>query len=231
MIEYFKTLSGRHNLYFLRHGESRGNSARIIQGRQDLALSEHGLWQSKAVAPWFSDRSIDAILCSPLKRALHTAEVVGRVLGKEKVQPHDDLNELDTGIFTGLTVEQIRKDYPEAWRSFQRSSWEGVPEAERITDLLARAESLWRDLGRRITEGAGNLLCVTHSGILQWIIKATFGQRNWMPLVPVENCSICQFSLDNDLSSENPRYYFEWSRLNFRPNGGADSSGHIFLEA
>jgi broad specificity phosphatase PhoE len=231
MIEYFKTLSGRHNLYFLRHGESRGNSARIIQGRQDLALSEQGLRQSKAVAPWFSDRSIDAILCSPLKRALHTAEVVGRMLGKKKVQPHDDLNELDTGIFTGLTVEQIRKDYPEAWRSFQRSSWEGVPEAERITDLLARAENLWRDLGRRITEGAGNLLCVTHSGILQWIIKATFGQRSWMPLVPVENCSICQFSLDNDLSSENPRYYFEWSRLNFRPTGGADSSGHIFLEA
>jgi hypothetical protein len=52
-----------------------------------------------------------------------------------------------------------------------------------------------------------------------------------MPLVPVENCSICHFSLDNDLSSENPRYYFEWSRLNFSPAGAADSSGHLFLEA
>ncbi len=231
MIEYFKTLSGRHNVYFLRHGESRGNSARIIQGRQDLALSEKGLRQSEAVAPWFSDRGIDAILCSPLKRALQTAQIVGQVLGIEEVQPHQDLNELDTGIFTGLTVEKIRRDHPEAWRSFQRSSWEGVPEAERIIDLLARAESLWRELGDRIFRGAGNLLCVTHSGILQWIIKATFGQRSWMPLVPVENCSICQFSLDNDPSSESPRYYFEWSRLNFRPTGEADSSGHLFLDA
>jgi broad specificity phosphatase PhoE len=230
MIDYFKTLHGRYNVYFLRHGESEGNSARIIQGRRDLVLSENGLRQSEAVASWFCDRGIDAILCSPLKRALQTAEVVGGVLGKE-VRPHEDLNELDTGIFTGLTVEQIRRDHPEAWRSFQRSSWEGVPEAERIVDLLARAESLWRDIGSRITEGVGNLLCVTHSGILQWIIKATFGQRSWMPLVPVENCSICHFSLDNDLSSENPRYYFEWSRLNFRPSGAADSSGHMFLEA
>jgi broad specificity phosphatase PhoE len=231
MIEYFKTLSGRYNVYFLRHGESRGNSARIIQGRHDLALSARGVRQSEAVAPWFGDREIDAILCSPLKRAVQTAEVVGRVLGIGEVQPHEDLNELDTGIFTGLTVEQIRRRYPESWASFQRSSWEGVPQAERIDDLLARSESLWRDLGSRFRQGARNLLCVTHSGILQWIIKASFGQRSWMPLVPVENCSICHFSLDNYLSSENPRFYFEWSRLNFRPAGTADSSGHMFLEA
>jgi broad specificity phosphatase PhoE len=231
MTEYFKTLSGRINVYFLRHGESQGNNARIIQGRRDLALSERGLRQSEDVAPWFSGRGIDAILCSPLKRAVQTAEVVGRVIGLERIEPHEDLNELDTGIFTGLTVEQIRKEQPEAWHSFQCSSWEGVPEAERICELLARAENLWRDIGARIIQGTSNLLCVTHSGILQWIIKATFGQRSWMPLVPVENCSICHFSLDNNLSSENPRYYFEWSRLNFRPTGGGETSGHIFLEA
>jgi len=230
MIDYFKTLSGRANLYFLRHGESRGNSARIIQGRRDLALSEKGLKQSEAVALWFKDRRIDAILCSPLKRAVQTAEIVARVLGIGEVLPQENLNELDTGIFTGLTVEQIRQRLPEAWLSFQRSSWEGVPRAERIIDLLGRAENLWRDLGRRISGGANNILCVTHSGILQWIIKATFAQRSWMPLIPVENCSICQFSLDNDLSSGIPRYYFEWSHLNFRPNGSADDSRHMFLE-
>ena len=231
MIDYFKTLSGRANVYFLRHGESRGNSARIIQGRKDLPLSETGLRQSEAVAPWFSNRRINAILCSPLRRAAQTAEAVAKVLGIEEIQPREGLNELDTGIFTGLTVEQIRRNHPEAWESFQRSSWEGVPRAERIADLLARAESLWRELGSRTTEEAGNILCVTHSGILQWIIKATFGQRSWMPLVPVENCSICHFSLDNNPGSENPRYYFEWTRLNFRPAGGEDTSGHIFLEA
>ena len=230
MIDYFKTLNGRANVYFLRHGESRGNSARIIQGRRDLTLSAKGLEQSRAVAPWFRDRQIHTILCSPLKRAVQTAETVARVLDIGEVAQNENLNELDTGIFTGLTVEQIRRQYPEAWLSFQRSSWEGVPRAERIVDLLARTRSLWRDLGRRITEGTGNILCVTHSGIMQWIIKATFAQRSWMPLVPVANCSICHFSLDNDLSSGNPRYYFEWSRLNFRPNGAADTTGNLFLE-
>jgi broad specificity phosphatase PhoE len=231
MVDYFKNLDGRLNVYFLRHGESEGNSARIIQGRRDLALSEIGLQQSEAVAPWFADREIDVILCSPLKRAVQTARIVGQVLGKEEVKPYDDLNELDTGIFTGLTVEQIRERYPEAWHSFQRSSWEGVPKAERITDLLSRAESLWKELGRQFTEGARNLLCVTHSGVLQWIIKITFNHRSWMPLVPVENCSICHFSLDNNLDCKHRRYYFEWTRLNFRPLPEADTSGHMFLES
>jgi hypothetical protein len=51
-----------------------------------------------------------------------------------------------------------------------------------------------------------------------------------MPLVPVQNCSVCHFSLDNKPDAENPRTYFEWTRLNFRPSGGPEGSGHIFLE-
>jgi broad specificity phosphatase PhoE len=251
MIDYFKTLNGRRNVYFLRHGESHGNSARIIQGRRDLPLSEKGIRQSEAAAAWFTEREIDAILCSPLKRALQTAETVAQILGNRGVRPEGEkpsisrsqstrplsvrplpsLNELDTGIFTGLTVEQIQTQHPEAWRSFQRSSWEGVPQAERINELLGRAEALWRELGELFRKGAVNLLCVTHSGILQWIIKATFCQRSWMPLIPVENCSICQFSLDNNLDEVHPRYYFEWTRLNYQLAPKLNSSGHIFLDS
>jgi len=198
MTEYLKTLNGRLNVYFLRHGESEGNTAGIIQGRSDLPLSAKGLKQAEAIASWFTGRQIDAILCSPLRRAAQTAEVVRCVLGTGSVRPEETLNELDTGIFTGLNVTEIRRRYPEAWRSFQCSSWEGVPRAERIEALLERAERLWKQLGALFGQGMNNLLCVTHSGILQWIIKATAGGRSWMPLVPVDNCSISHFSLDNE---------------------------------
>ncbi len=230
MVEYFKTLSGRLNVYFLRHGESEGNNARIIQGRHDLPLSERGLQQAEAIADWLEDKHIEVVLSSPLKRATQTAEVVGQVLGLKDVHLHEGLNELDTGIFTGLTVPQIQKRFPEAWRSFQRSSWEGVPEAERISDLYNRAEDLWRDLGRLFAAGQSNLLCVTHSGILQWIIKATMAQRSWMPLVPMANCSISQFSLDNQVEADRPRYYFEWTHLNYQPVAGNEVNGNLFLD-
>ena len=230
MVEYFKTLSGRLNVYFLRHGESEGNNARIIQGRHDLPLSERGLQQAEAIADWLEDKPIEVVLSSPLKRAIQTAQAIGQVLGLKDVQLHEGLNEADTGIFTGLTVDQVQKRFPEAWRSFQSSSWEGVPEAERSADLVNRTEGLWRDLGRLCTEGKRNLLCVTHSGILQWIVKATFSQRSWMPLVPMANCSISQFSLDNHVDTERPRYYFEWTHLNYRPAGDDEFDGNLFLD-
>ena len=135
MVDYFKTLNGRLDVYFLRHGESEDNSAGIIQGRRDLPLSEEGRRQSESAAPWFVDRGIGVILTSPLRRASQTAETVGRSLGME-VRILEALNELDTGIFTGLTMEQISRRHPAAWRSFRRQSWEGVPGAESIASLL-----------------------------------------------------------------------------------------------
>lgn len=226
----FRTLSGRGNFYFLRHGESEGNSARVIQGRGDFPLAEKGLEQARQATSWFADRRIDTILCSPLKRAAETAEVFRRELGLEEIRYHEGLNEADTGIFTGHTVPEIQERYPEAWCSFQLSSWEGVPEAERIAGLLARAESVWAELAGLFGRGSRNILCVTHSGILQWLIKATFGQRDWMPLVPMGNCSVCHFSLDNDLEAGDPRYYFEWTRLNYQPFAGEETQGNLFLD-
>ncbi len=230
MVEYFKTLNGRFNIYFLRHGQSAGNSARLIQGRQDLPLSKTGLHQAEAIAGWLSDKHIEVLLSSPLKRAVQTAQVVRRVLGLKDVHLHEGLNELDTGIFTGLTVDQVQKQFPEAWRNFQRLSWEGVPEAERIEELVNRAEGLWKELGRLCMEGKKNLICVTHSGILQWIVKVTFSQRSWMPLVPMVNCSLSQFSLDNRVETKRPRYYFEWTHLNYRPTAEDEFDGNLFLD-
>lgn len=230
MVELFKTLKGHVNFYFLRHGESEGNSARVIQGRKDFPLSARGLEQAEQTAVWFEDRSVEVILSSTLKRAAQTATEVGRILGVEDIRRIEELQELDTGIFTGLTVPEIQRRYPEAWRSFQLSSWEGVPEAERIAELYGRSERLWKHLAGLCAQGRRNILCVTHSGILQWVIKVTFAQRSWMPLVPMGNCSISQLSLDSDPDGHQPRCYLEWTRLNYQPLGADDREDRLFLE-
>jgi broad specificity phosphatase PhoE len=230
MRELFTTLPGRGNIFFLRHGESEGNDARVIQGREDFPLSAAGRKQAQQVAAWFTDKRIDTVLSSPLKRAAQTARIIASVLGVEDVKSNEGLQEMGTGIFTGMSVAEIQQRYPEAWSSFQRLSWEGVPEAERVEELYSRARSLWMNLAEIYRGGRRNILCVTHSGILQWIIKATFGQQSWMPIVPIGNCGICQFSLDNDIDSQQPRSYFEWSHLNYQPIEAIDSRDHLFLE-
>jgi broad specificity phosphatase PhoE len=225
----FRALPGRFDFYFLRHGESEGNSARLIQGRGDYPLSETGREQARRVAGWFAERRIGRLLSSPLARALQTARILADRLGLAEVELREELNELDTGLFTGLTVEQIRTRHSEAWRSFQRESWEGVPGAERIVSLLARAERLWELLAGSAVPGRA-VLCVTHSGIMQWVLKATLGCRTWMPVVPMGNCSISRFSVDNRREGEPLGYYAEWSLINRQPFGESRQDGHLFLK-
>jgi broad specificity phosphatase PhoE len=226
----FRSLDGRGNIYFLRHGESEGNSAGVIQGRRDYPLAPRGLEQAGEAAEWLSGRQIRRVLSSPLKRAFQTAEVIADRFGLKEVAALPELTELDTGLFTGRTLSEIKERYADQWRSFQARSWEGVRGAEPITELTARAEALWEVLATEFRRGVRDLLCVTHSGIMQWIVKVTFGHRDWMPLVPMGNCGISHFSLDNRLEADHPRYYFEWTRLNYQPFGESGQDGHLFLK-
>jgi len=224
----FRQLDGRGDFYFLRHGESKGNSARLLQGRGDYPLSAEGRRQASRVAGWFADKGIRAVLCSPLARAAETARILTAALELPEPESRAELTELDTGLFTGLAVEDIRKRYPEAWSAFQRESWEGVPEAERAADLAARAGRLWEELAARA--GQGPLLCVTHSGTLQWIIKTTFGGRAWMPVVPIGNCAVSRFRVDNRLHEQPVRHYAEWSLLSYQPFPEPEREDHLFLK-
>ncbi len=224
----FRRLDGSRDFFFLRHGESEGNSARLLQGRADFPLSAAGRQQARQVAGWFADKGIRAVLCSPLARAAETARLLAAGLGLPAPESLAELTELDTGLFTGLAAEDIRARYPEAWSAFQRESWEGVPGAERAAELLARAERLWELLAARSAEGP--LLCVTHSGAMQWIIKATFGGRSWMPVVPIGNCAVCRFRVDNRLHGQPVRHYAEWSLLAYQPLSGPEGQEHLFLK-
>jgi broad specificity phosphatase PhoE len=225
----FRALDGRTDFYFLRHGESEGNSARLIQGRRDYPLSETGREQARRTAGWFADKRIGRLLSSPLARASQTARILADRLGLAEVEVREELTEMDTGLFTGLAVTEIQERHPEAWRSFQRESWEGVPGAERIASLAARAEGLWRLLGGSV-DGGRAALCVTHSGIMQWVLKISLGCRTWMPVVPMGNCGICRFSVDNRLDAEPVRYYTEWSLINYQPFSDFEGDGHLFLK-
>ncbi|KAK2465340.1 hypothetical protein APHAL10511_002694 [Amanita phalloides] len=61
---------------FIRHGESTDNLMKIWAGWRDAPLSQHGMNQANALAKAQADTRYTAILASPLKRALMTAEII-----------------------------------------------------------------------------------------------------------------------------------------------------------
>ncbi|SPO27089.1 uncharacterized protein UTRI_10550_B [Ustilago trichophora] len=122
----------------VRHGETRENVERIIQGQLDTDLNSRGRMQAEITGRYLSSTTrIDRIIASPLKRAADTARAI------HKHQPHasslelefdDRLKERAFGVLEGKVYTGGSKK-PE--------DTEGIERMEPFSERLA---SFWNDL-------------------------------------------------------------------------------------
>ena len=63
-------------LYIIRHGETKWNSEKRLQGRSDIELNEYGIELARITSEALKDVKFDRIYSSPLKRAYETAEIL-----------------------------------------------------------------------------------------------------------------------------------------------------------
>lgn len=152
----FQSLGGSASFYFTRHGESEGNRDGIMQGRTPSTLTDKGRAQARQAGLWFRPRGIKTIVSSPLARAGQTARIIADETGVSDLRFLDELVEIDTGIFSNLTRAEARAKYPEAWLSFTRESWEGVPGSEKIEEILRTNPRGMGQAFRRVPRGKGN---------------------------------------------------------------------------
>ena len=66
------------NIFITRHGQTDWNLERRVQGQTDIDLNETGRLQAEEVREKLLGEDLDLIICSPLKRARHTAEAINR---------------------------------------------------------------------------------------------------------------------------------------------------------
>ncbi|BBH23608.1 alpha-ribazole phosphatase [Paenibacillus baekrokdamisoli] len=102
-------------IYLLRHGETEWNAAgNRYCGITDIPLSETGRSQARKAAAWFQDIPLSAVYCSPLKRALETAQTIAR---SHSLAASSDprLQEIDFGQWEGRTKQQILQEDPSVW--------------------------------------------------------------------------------------------------------------------
>ena len=117
----FRVLSGTADFLFMRHGESEGNRDRQMQGRQESRLTEIGREQAREAGRWLAGRGIGRVLASPLERAAETAAIAASVASLPAPEPLALLEEIDIGLFTGLSPEQAAARHPAEYAAFQRS--------------------------------------------------------------------------------------------------------------
>ena len=64
-------------IWIARHGQTRLNKMRLMQGRTDEPLNETGIAQAKAAREKIGDIKFDAVYASPLDRAIVTGSIIG----------------------------------------------------------------------------------------------------------------------------------------------------------
>jgi broad specificity phosphatase PhoE len=217
----FSNLQSPINLYFVRHGESEGNSSGRIQGPLDSPLSELGKSHAKAAGIWLKEHLEDSqpfIYTSPLSRAAVTAKIIAEELGEDPkgIEAVDDLKELNTGAFTGKTFKELEKEDPELFAKFKQESWQAVPDAESIESLCHRALNHWKRIAQKGQEIHKSIISVGHWGIMQWIFKMTLQDHwnSWAPILYLENCAIFHLEVR---PTGNGKTMELWKHINHRP--------------
>lgn len=125
-------------LYLVRHGQTLWNAESRMQGRMDSPLTEAGHAHAADNAAWLAGESIETMFASPLGRTRATAAIIGQHLGLE-ARFDDRLMERHCGIWEGLTLVDIERRWPDAFRSWRAEPFHfRPPGGENLPDMVKR---------------------------------------------------------------------------------------------
>jgi broad specificity phosphatase PhoE len=129
-------------VHWARHGENVANLSRTFSYRVfDGDLTDLGVEQAERLAQTLraSRRRYGLLVCSPLRRARQTADIVSAQLGMPIGAELDDLREVNVGDLDGRNDEESWQTYDRtlaAWRNGQPS--QRFPGGESGHELAAR---------------------------------------------------------------------------------------------
>ncbi|MBO0825887.1 MAG: histidine phosphatase family protein [Actinobacteria bacterium] len=144
----------------LRHGDTDFSPEHRFSGLRDLPLSDSGTRQAEAAACRLAKgATIDAVVSSPLQRAVATAAIAAGNLGLTTVTDAD-LRETDFGDWDGFTLTEIQQRWPTAAAAWRRDPEQAPPGGE---SFAATAHRVNRACDRLLRDHAGQtVLVVSH---------------------------------------------------------------------
>jgi broad specificity phosphatase PhoE len=177
-----------YHLTLLRHGESVGNVENRLQGLSDFPLSDEGRAQARKLAARWKAEGIffDSVIASPLSRALETAQIIAAELGLTNLETDPLWVERDMGLRSGMTMAEIRAQFPEQDFVNPYESWSENGESD--WELYLRGGQALHKLLQR---PPARYLVVSHGAILNKVFYSILG------ITPQPNSQGAHFRLEN----------------------------------
>ena len=159
----------------IRHAETIDNLNSVCQGHRDGVLSSNGIEQAKLLSEKLQNEEFDLVICSDLKRAVDTANIVFGRRCDLNVIYDKRLRERFMGHVQGQKLD-INMDY--------NSDIEGM---ENISDVFSRVEELLQEVKRKYTNH--RIVIVSH-GITIKALLALCESKDIRDVKLMGNCSV-----------------------------------------
>jgi len=163
-----------NRVYLLRHGQVKGYENFPVYGQTDVDLTEIGVLQMKQMAERLSLTEPKAIYSSDLKRSATGARLIARY--------HDvplyflpELREMDFGDWEGLTLSEIRRNFPEELQKREKDliNYKAPGEGESIADLSERIETVFERI--RAEQKGNDIVIAAHGAVNRVILCKALG--------------------------------------------------------
>lgn len=156
-------------IYLVRHG---ADDETIRGGWSDHPLTAEGAAQANYLAEAV-DFSISRLYSSDLRRAVQTAEPLSRKLGLPII-PDARFRETNNGVLAGMKHELACAKYPGLY--WNTLGWEErYPGGESPKEFYERIASGWAAFQQEVTQEEGNVMLVTHGGVINVILCLIHG--------------------------------------------------------
>ncbi|RYZ43038.1 MAG: histidine phosphatase family protein [Myxococcaceae bacterium] len=160
-----------------RHGETPWNAEGRYQGQEDIALSDIGIGQARALGERLRHVRIDRAVASPLSRATRTAQLALGEAREAQLTLDGGLKEIGHGDWEGLLASEIGGRDPQrlqAWRDAPDTVQMPGEGGESLQQVLDRA---WPAFARAAA-GLGEedtLLVVAHDAVNRVLLCRILG--------------------------------------------------------
>jgi broad specificity phosphatase PhoE len=152
--------------YIIRHADKEwGDHYNPKLRHQDEPITPTGQAQAQKLVPYFADKGIARIYISAYQR---TAQTIAPLAVKLNLFPVADerLNEINNGLFDGMSDEEIRQKFPEELRAFrERKTDFRFPEGETGEEARKRFAEFLEE--KRKLHPEENIIAVCHEGLIR----------------------------------------------------------------
>lgn len=159
--------------YIVRHGETIGNTQKIIQGHSDTELTENGIAQAHAIREGLAYINFAAVYSSDLGRAISTAEIFLKESSMElKTTPllrERCFGKYETGLYNNMF--EANKEFHDLLKNLPHEK----RRVSKLSDDIECDAELWERFIKFVNETAPkyageNVLVISHGGFMKALL-------------------------------------------------------------